>query len=373
MTGPQDHQGQPHPTGPSNERADQWFPSGGGPQSGPQSGYPQQGQGAGGYGPQGQQGPGGYGPGGYGPQGQQGPGGYGPGGYGQGPGGYGPQRPQGPGGYGPQGPQRQQRPRRQGPGVGSRLLAFLRRDPVALGAAIVTLVSSLLLLIARSLGWFVDRSFDVVDGKVSVSATGSLGVDSAVERMLSASEATELTFLELMFTAMLQPVGSMLLLSALLVFVGGLLMLTTARRLGASFALLGVIPQILVVAIGAIAAAVMTDDSPGSDSSSSPLGDDSMSMGAGVIMTGIVYLLVIGAAIVAAMRTTERPRSAVMASGPGGGPGGGPSGPIGGQGGGPSGGPGYGSDTRGMPPQGAPGADHSDDTYRSPGDEHRSS
>ena len=280
-----------------------------------------------------------YPPSGDQPGGQPGDFGQQPGGYGQGPGGYGPQRPQGPGGYGPQGPQRQQRPRRQGPGVGSRLLAFLRRDPVALGAAIVTLVSSLLLLIARSLGWFVDRSFDVVDGKVSVSATGSLGVDSAVERMLSASEATELTFLELVFTAMLQPLGSMLLLSALLVFVGGLLMLTTARRLGASFALLGVIPQILVVAIGAIAAAVMTDDSPGSDSSSSPLGDDSVSMGAGAIMTGIVYLLIIGAAVVAAMRTTERPRSAVMASGPGGGPGGGgPSGPIGGQGGGPSGG-----------------------------------
>lgn len=290
MTDPRENQGQPHGgsspydgTGQGNPTSA--YPAGGYPAPGnpPQGGYPGQYQGQ------------------YQYQGQ-GPAGYGPGGA--------PNHP----GYGNQAPFGQ--PAAAKPGAGSKLIAFLTRDKVALVAGALTLLSGILLLIAPRLAWLVDRSFDLVEGTMSVSATGTIDLSSSAQRTLSDSDALELGFVEMTFKLLLEPLAGMLSLSGLLVIIGGLLMLTTARQLGAVFAALGVVPQLFVLAIGILVVAIYAEDSPPASTtatSTSTSGTD-FSPGAGAILTLVTYVVIIACAMVAAVRQGERPRSAPSAT-----------------------------------------------------------
>src|SRR5699024_6971179 len=194
----------------------------------------------------------------------------------------------------------------QGPGTGARVIAFLTRDIGALVAAAVTLVSGLILLATPSLAWIRDSSSSLVDGTMSVSARGTVSLSSLAERALSESDALELGFTEMGIQTVMGPFAAMLMLSALLVLVGGLLMLTTARQLGATVALMGVIPQLLVVAVVLLTAAVFSDSS-GPTPQPGPSPDSGLGAGAGFYATTVVYVLVIICAAVAA-RHPERGR-----------------------------------------------------------------
>ncbi|EYT61942.1 hypothetical protein H483_0112200 [Dietzia sp. UCD-THP] len=204
------------------------------------------------------------------------------------------------------------------PGVGSRLMAFLTRDMIAAVAGIVTVVAGILLLITPRLAWLVDRSFDIVEGTMSISATGAIDLSSAAQRGLSDSDALELGIVEMSTKMLLEPVAGMLALSGVLVIVGGLLMLTTARQLGAVFAVIGVVPQLFVLAIGVLVVAIVSDDTPPAPGSPATSGPD-VEPGAGPILTVATYVVVIGCAIVAVLRHGEHPRPAVQnAPGPNG-------------------------------------------------------
>lgn len=225
--------------------------------------------------------------------------------------GYGPQ------GYGPQGPA----PAPGGPrvpGIGARLIAFLTRDIAALVAAAVTIISGLILLVTPSLAWIRDTSNSLVEGTMSVSARGSVSLSTLAERGLSESDAFELGLMELGIQTILGPFAGMLMLSALLVMVGGVLMLTTARQLGAVVALMGVIPQIVVVAIGLLTAVVFDDSSstPSPPAGPSPAPDSGMGAGAGFYVTIIVYVLVIACAALAALRPERGRGPSTTTSGP---------------------------------------------------------
>lgn len=258
-----------------------------------------------GYGAPGQ---GGYGPPGDAPEGD-GPPGYGPPGYG--PQGYAPPGHE----YTPGTPGRSGGP--GGPGGGTRMLAFLTRDIAALVAATVTVVSGLILLVTPSLAWIRDSSTSLVEGSMSVSARGSVSLSSLAERSLSESDALELGFMELGIQTVLGPVAGMLMLSGLLVIVGGLLMLTTARQLGAVVALMGVIPQLLAVAVGVLTTVMFSDSSssPQAPSGPSPSPDPGFSAGAGFYTTIIVYAVVIICVAVVALRPERGPRASAR-SGP---------------------------------------------------------
>ncbi|MBB1030920.1 hypothetical protein G6027_08455 [Dietzia sp. SLG310A2-38A2] len=226
--------------------------------------------------------------------------------HGQGPGAYGPGDPTGHSGYRPQAPFGNAMTNR--PGIGSRLIAFLTRDMAVAVAGIVTIVAGVLLLIAPRLAWMVDRSFDIVEGTMSVSATGAIDLSSSAQRALSDSDALELGMIETSFKLLLEPITGMLTLSGVLVIVGGLLILTTARQLGAVFAVIGVVPQLFVLAIGALVVAVYAEDTTPSPPAATS-GPD-VSPGAGPILTLATYVVVIACAIVAVFRQGERPRPA---------------------------------------------------------------
>ncbi|HJC27804.1 MAG TPA: hypothetical protein H9759_00225 [Candidatus Dietzia intestinipullorum] len=205
----------------------------------------------------------------------------------------------------------------QGPGTGARVIAFLTRDIGALVAAAVTLVSGLILLATPSLAWIRDSSSSLVDGTMSVSARGTVSLSSLAERALSESDALELGFTEMGIQTVMGPFAAMLMLSALLVLVGGLLMLTTARQLGATVALMGVIPQLLVVAVVLLTAAVFSDSS-GPTPQPGPSPDSGLGAGAGFYATIVVYVLVIICAAVAALHPERgrRPAPYPQAGGP---------------------------------------------------------
>jgi len=138
------------------------------------------------------------------------------------------------------------------PGVGSKLAAFLSRDVVALVAGVLAVVAGVILLIAPHLPWLMDRSFDLVEGTMTVSATGRIDLSAPAQSALTDSDAIGLGLMEMSTSLLLEPVAGMLSLAGVLVIVGGLLMLTTARQLGAVFAALGVVPQLFMLAIGIV-------------------------------------------------------------------------------------------------------------------------
>ena len=206
-----------------------------------------------------------------------------------------------------------QRPPRQRSQLGTRLMAFTLRAIPALVAAGIPIVMGLLLLLAPSLAWMRDNSFDLVDGTMTVSARGSIGLSSAAQRGLSNSDALELGFFEIMLRTMLDPLAGMLTLSAVLVLLGGLLMLTTARQLGAVVAIMGVIPQVIIAAV-TILTVVITDDSP---PSSEPANLTSgFSAGAGLYVTVVAYVIVIACAALVALRREGLPPAAATTPGP---------------------------------------------------------
>ena len=206
-----------------------------------------------------------------------------------------------------------QRPPRQKSQLGTRLMAFALRDIPALVAAGITIIMGLLLLIAPSLAWMRDNSFDLVEGTMTVSARGSIGLSSAAQRGLSNSDALELGFFEIMLRTMLDPLAGMLTISAVLVLLGGLLMLTTARQLGAVVAIMGVIPQVIIAAV-TILTVVITDDSP---PSSEPANLTSgFSAGAGLYVTVVAYVIVIACAALVALRREGLPPAAATTPGP---------------------------------------------------------
>lgn len=227
--------------------------------------------------------------------------------HGQGPGANGPDGSTGHSGYRPPAPLVNAKTNR--PGQGSRLIAFLTRDMAAAVAGVVTMVAGVLLLIAPRLAWLVDRSFDIVEGTMSVSATGAIDLSSSAQRALSDSDARELGMVEMSFRLLLEPIAGMLTLSGVLVIMGGVLMFTTARQLGAVFAVLGVVPQLFVLAIGVLVVAVFAEDTPPTPSSPSTSGPD-LSPGAGPILTLATYVVVVACAIVAVLRQGEHPRPA---------------------------------------------------------------
>lgn len=190
-------------------------------------------------------------------------------------------------------------PARQKSQVGTRLMAFVARDIPALVTAGITLVMGLLLLVTPHLAWLKDNSFDIVEGTMTLSARGTIDLSSTAQRGLSNSDALEVGLVEIMFKTLAEPFAGMLTLSAVLVLIGGVLMLTTARQLGAVVALMGVIPQIIISVITALTL-VITDDSPSSPQPSE-LGSG-ISAGAGVYLTVVAYVIVIICAAVAALR-----------------------------------------------------------------------
>src|SRR5699024_2836963 len=111
----------------------------------------------------------------------------------------------------------------------------------------------------------------------------------------SDSDALELGFVEMTFKLLLEPLAGMLSLSGLLVIIGGLLMLTTARQLGAVFAALGVVPQLFVLAIGILVVAIYAEDSPPASTTATSTSTSGMdfSPGAGAILTLVTYVVII--------------------------------------------------------------------------------
>ena len=191
------------------------------------------------------------------------------------------------------------------PGVGSKLAAFLTRDVVALVAGVLAVVAGVTLLIAPRLPWLVDRSFDLVEGTMTVSATGRIDLSAPAQQALGDSDALELGLMEMSMSLLLEPVAGMLSLAGVLVIVGGLLMLTTARQLGAVFAALGVVPQLFMLAIGILAAAVYSGDT--STAPSGPTAASEISVGAGAVLTLITYAVVLACALTAALRGDTPP------------------------------------------------------------------
>ena len=206
-----------------------------------------------------------------------------------------------------------QRPPRQKSQVGRRLAAFVLRDVPALVAAGITIVMGLLLLIAPSLAWVKDNSLDLVDGTMTVSARGSIGLSSAAQRGLSNSDALDLGNFEIMLRTMLDPLAGMLTLSAVLILLGGVLMLTTARQLGAVVAIMGVIPQIIIAAVTTLTM-VITDDSPPSSEPSNLT--SGVSAGAGLYVTVVAYVIVLICVAVVALRREGPPSFAATTPGP---------------------------------------------------------
>lgn len=191
-------------------------------------------------------------------------------------------------------------PPRQQSQVTARLMAFALRDVPTLVAAGVTIVMGLLLLVTPHLPWLKDNSFDVVEGTMTISARGKIGISSAAQRGLSNTDALELGFLEIMSQTLSSPLAGMLTLSAILVLLGGLLMITTARQLGAVVALAGVIPQIIITVIGVMTIMLTADSSP--DAADSGTLDTGISAGAGFYLTVAAYVIVIICAALAAIR-----------------------------------------------------------------------
>ena len=191
-------------------------------------------------------------------------------------------------------------PPRQQSQVTARLMAFALRDVPTLVAAGVTIVMGLLLLVTPHLPWLKDNSFDVVEGTMTISARGKIGISSAAQRGLSNTDALELGFLEIMSQTLSSPLAVMLTLSAILVLLGGLLMITTARQLGAVVALAGVIPQIIITVIGVMTIMLTADSSP--DAADSGTLDTGISAGAGFYLTVAAYVIVIICAALAAIR-----------------------------------------------------------------------
>ena len=191
-------------------------------------------------------------------------------------------------------------PPRQQSQVTARLMAFALRDVPTLVAAGVTIVMGLLLLVTPHLPWLKDNSFDVVEGTMTISARGKIGISSAAQRGLSNTDALELGFLEIMSQTLSSPLAGMLTLSAILVLLGGLLMITTARQLGAVVALAGVIPQIITTVIGVMTIMLTADSSP--DAADSGTLDTGISAGAGFYLTVAAYVIVIICAALAAIR-----------------------------------------------------------------------
>lgn len=191
-------------------------------------------------------------------------------------------------------------PPRQQSQVTARLMAFALRDVPTLVAAGVTIVMGLLLLVTPHLPWLKDNSFDVVEGTMTISARGKIGLSSAAQRGLSNTDALELGFLEIMSQTLSSPLAGMLTLSAILVLLGGLLMITTARQLGAVVALAGVIPQIIITVIGVMTIMLTADSSP--DAADSGTLDTGISAGAGFYLTVAAYVIVIICAALAAIR-----------------------------------------------------------------------
>lgn len=193
------------------------------------------------------------------------------------------------------------RPPRQKSQVGRRLMAFVTRDVPALVAAGITVVMGLLLLLTPSLAWLKDNSFDIVDGTMTYSARGSIDLSSAAQRGLSTSDALEVGYVEIMLRTVLGPLAGMLTLSAVLVLIGGLLMITTARQLGAVVAIMGVIPQVIIVAVTTLTV-MITNDSPSPSTSEPSDLTSGISAGAGVYLTVVAYVVVIICAVLAALR-----------------------------------------------------------------------
>lgn len=191
-------------------------------------------------------------------------------------------------------------PPRQQSQVTARLMAFALRDVPTLVAAGVTIVMGLLLLVTPHLPWLKDNSFDVVEGTMTISARGKIGISSAAQRGLSNTDALELGFLEIMSQTLSSPLAGMLTLSAILVLLGGLLMITTARQLGAVVALAGVIPQIIITVIGVMTIMLTADSSP--DAADSGTLDTGISAGAGFYLTVAAYVIVIICAALASIR-----------------------------------------------------------------------
>ena len=191
-------------------------------------------------------------------------------------------------------------PPRQQSQVTARLMAFALRDVPTLVAAGVTIVMGLLLLVTPHLPWLKDNSFDVVEGTMTISARGKIGISSAAQRGLSNTDALELGFLEIMSQTLSSPLAGMLTLSAILVLLGGLLMITTARQLGAVVALAGVIPQIITTVIGVMTIMLTADSSP--DAADSGTLDTGISAGAGFYLTVAAYVIVIICAALASIR-----------------------------------------------------------------------
>lgn len=213
-------------------------------------------------------------------------------------------------GFGQQYPGQQQfapaQPPRQKSQVGARLTAFVLRDVPALVAAGITLVMGLLLLVTPHLAWLKDNSFDIVAGTMTLNARGSINLSSAAQRELSEFDALEIGFLEIMLQAMFTPFAGMLTLSAALVLLGGLLMITTARQLGAVVAIMGVVPQVIITAISVLTVMLSIDSSP-TPSQTPDFGDSGpldlgFSAGVGVYLTGAAYVIVIICAVLAALR-----------------------------------------------------------------------
>lgn len=227
----------------------------------------------------------GYSPEGYDPQG------YAPG--------YGAPQGYGPGVVGP-----------QPPGVGSRLAAFVTRDTPALFAAVITIVAGLMLFVTPRLTWVKDSSFDMVDGTMTFTAHGAIDLSAMAQRTLSDSAAIELGFTEIMVKMLAEPFAAMLTLSAVLVLIGGGLMLTTARQLGAIVALLGVAPQVLITAFSTFAIAISTADDPPSPSAPTGGSGTEITVGVGLYLTLAAYVLVIVCVAVAALRREVGPPSA---------------------------------------------------------------
>lgn len=201
-------------------------------------------------------------------------------------------------------------PPRRNSQVGTRLVAFVSRDVPALVAAGITFVVGLLLLVTPHLPWLKDNSFDIVEGTMTFSARGSIDLSSTAQRGLSNSDALEIGFIEVLLRALFGPLAGMLTLSAVLVLLGGLLMVTTARQLGAVVAIMGVIPQI-IIAVVSILGVVIAADSPRSSEPSTATSD--ISVGVGVYLTLAAYVIVVICAALAALRT-ERPRPATAAT-----------------------------------------------------------
>lgn len=195
---------------------------------------------------------------------------------------------------------------RQKSQMGARLAAFITRDITALVAAGITVVMGILLLVTPSLTWLKDNTFDMVEGTMTFSARGSIGLSSTAQRSLSPGDALEVGFLEVMLQSLAQPLAGMLTLSALLVLLGGMLMLTTARQLGAIVAIMGVVPQVIISAVTALGVLITTDSpSPSEPSdfnaSSGPIASG-ISTGAGVYLTIGAYVIIIVCAAVVALR-----------------------------------------------------------------------